>query len=112
MENTAEFVFIAIFMIVDFVKSFMPDIDIVSGIILFILSMCVVCLMMRIVEKEIIFKGMLLFLLTFIFYAIIKRVEIVNEVTVYISSLIVGVVLLITMAAFTSWDDDSEEFIN
>jgi len=112
MENTAEFVFIAIFMIVDFVKSFMPDIDIVSGIILFILSMCVVCLMMRIVEKEIIFKGMLLFLLTFIFYAIIKRVEIVNEVTVYISSLIVGVVLLIAMAAFTSWDDDSEEFIN
>jgi len=112
MENTAEFIFIAIFMIIDFVKSFMPDIDIVSGILLFALSMCVVCLMMRIVEKEIIFKGILLFLLTFIFYIIIKRVEIVNEVTVYISSLIVGILLLLTMAAFTSWDDDSEEFIN
>lgn len=112
MENTAEFIFIAIFMIIDFVKSFMPDIDIVSGILLFALSMCVVCLMMRIVEKEIIFKGILLFLLTFIFYIIIKRVEIVNEVTVYISSLIVGILLLLTMAAFTSWDDDNEEFIN
>ncbi|MCF6340697.1 MAG: hypothetical protein L3J10_08130 [Sulfurimonas sp.] len=112
MENMAEFIFITMFMVVDFVKSFMPNIDIVSGIILFVLSLCIVCLMMRIIEKEIILKGMLLFTLTFVFYAIIKRVEIINEVTVYISSLVVGILLLLTMAAFTSWDDDSEEFIN
>ena len=109
MENSTGFIFqmmdiifVTLSVVIDFIKEFLPSIDIVSGIILFALSMCVVCLMMRIVEKELIFKGIFLFILSFIFYAIIKRVEVVNEVTVYVSSLAVGVLLLITMAAFTS----------
>ena len=55
MENSTGFIFqmmdiifVTLSVVIDFIKEFLPSIDIVSGIILFALSMCVVCLMMRI----------------------------------------------------------------
>ncbi|MCK4975259.1 MAG: hypothetical protein KAR81_08390 [Sulfurimonas sp.] len=118
MENWAEFIFqiidviiITIFIMVDIVREFMPSIDVISGIILSILSLITVFLMIKLIEKEIIFKGMFLLILTFVFFALIKRVEILNEVTAYVSSLIVGILLLLAMAVFTSWDEDNEEYL-
>ncbi|MCK4875574.1 MAG: hypothetical protein KAS26_06975, partial [Sulfurimonas sp.] len=82
MENWAEFIFqiidviiITIFIMVDIVREFMPSIDVISGIILSILSLITVFLMIKLIEKEIIFKGMFLLILTFVFFALIKRVE-------------------------------------
>ncbi|MCK4737138.1 MAG: hypothetical protein KAT10_01155 [Sulfurimonas sp.] len=118
MKNETEFIFqiidvifITIFVMIDIVKEFMPSVDIISGIILFILSLITVFLMIKLIEKKIIFKGMLLLILTFVFFALIKRVEVLNEVTAYISSLIVGILLLLAMAVFTSWDEDNEEYL-
>ena len=118
MKNETEFIFqiidvifITIFVMIDIVKEFMPSVDIISGIILFILSLITDFLMIKLIEKKIIFKGMLLLILTFVFFALIKRVEVLNEVTAYISSLIVGILLLLAMAVFTSWDEDNEEYL-
>ena len=104
-------ILITIFVMIDIVKEFMPNIDVISGIILSILSLITVFLTIKLIEKKIIFKGMLLFILTFVFFALIKRVEILNEVTAYLSSLIVGVLLLLIMAGLTSWNEENEEYI-
>jgi hypothetical protein len=118
MENGAEFIFqiidvifITIFVIFDIIKDLIPSIDIVSGIILFVLSLIVAFLMIKLIEKKIIFKGMLLLILAVVFFILVKRVEILNEVTAYISSLVIGVSLLLIMAGLTSWDEDNEEYV-
>ena len=118
MQNIIDFlfqfvdmIFISIFVMADIIRLFMPDIDIVSGIVLFVLSMGMIFLMMKIIEKEMIFKSVFLFVLIFVFFGLIKRVEILNEVTAYSSSLAVGIFLLLGTAAFISLDDESEEYV-
>lgn len=118
MENGIEFIFqiidvifITIFVIADIVKMFMPRLDITSGIILFALTFGMVFLMMKLIEKEIIFKGLLFVISIFIFFWLLKRVEIINEVTAYTSSLIVGIVLLLATASFISLDEEGHEYV-
>lgn len=103
--------FITIFVIADIIRMFMPSLDITSGIILFILSFGMVFLMMKLIETEIIFKGMLFFISIFIFFGLLKRVEIINEVTVYTSSLVIGILLLLATASLISPDEESYEYI-
>jgi len=101
---------ITIFVIVDIIKELMPNVDIVSGVFLFTLLLGVIFLIMKLIEKEIIFKVIFLFILIFVFFGLLKRVEILNEITAYTSSLVVGILLLLTMAGFTSWDEEGEEY--
>lgn len=111
MENTTEFIniiLITLFIILDIIKSLLPSMDIISGISILVLSLGVVFLMMKLIEKEIIFKSFLLFLLFVSFFVFIRNLEIINEVTFYLSSLSLGILFLLVMSAFISWDEDSE----
>ncbi|MCF6309846.1 MAG: hypothetical protein L3J19_05145 [Sulfurimonas sp.] len=118
MQNGTEFIFqiidvifITIFEIIDILKELIPSADVMSGIILFVLSLIMAFLMIKVIEKKIIFKGMLLLIVAIVFFILVKRVEILNEVTVYASSLVMGISLLLTMAGLTSWDEDNEEYV-
>lgn len=118
MQNLAEsvfqivdMIFVVIFVIADIMRLFLPDMDILSGITLFFLILGMTYLMMKIIEKEIIFKGMVLFIMTLLFFALIKRVEILNEITAYSTSLAVGIFLLLITAGFVSLDDEGQEYV-
>lgn len=111
MENTTEFIniiFITLFIILDIIKGFLPSVDIISGITILVLSLGVVFLVMKLIEKEIIFKSFLLFLLFVSFFIFIRNLEIIDEVTFYLSSLSLGIIFLLASSAFISWDEDSE----
>lgn len=106
-----DMIFVTILVIADIIRLFLPDMDILSGITIFILILGMVYLMMKVIEKEMILKAMVLFILTLLFFVLIKRVEILNEITAYSSSLAVGIFLLLITAGFVSLDDEAQEYV-
>lgn len=91
-------------------RSFMPNVDIQSGIIILILSIGTLYLIMQIIEKKIIFKWIFILLLTFSFFTLLFKIEISNDITVYTTSVELGVLILILITFFISWDEDSMEY--
>ena len=91
-------------------NSFLPSVDIFSGIIILVLSISTLFLMMKVIEKEIIFKWMLVLLLIFSFFTLLFKVEIVDDIAVYTTSVELGVLILLLTTLFISWDEDSIEY--
>ena len=95
----------------DIIKGLLPSVDIISGISILMLSLGVVFLVMKLIEKEIIFKSFLLFLLFLSFFVFIRNIEVVDEVTFYLTSLSLGILFLLATSAFISWDEDIEYYV-
>ncbi len=91
-------------------NSFMPNVDIQAGIILLILSIGTMYLLMQVIEKEIIFKWMLISILIVSFFTILDKVKIIDSIAAYTASVEIGVTLLLIITFFISWDEDSIEY--
>lgn len=91
-------------------NSFLPSVDIFSGIIILVLSISTLFLIMKVIEKEIIFKWILVLLLIFSFFTLLFKVEIVDDIAVYTTSVELGVLILLLTTLFISWDEDSIEY--
>lgn len=81
------------------------------GVLIFLLSISTVCLSIKIYKNKMVLKGAFLSFLIVSFFSLIVTIERkteLNDLTVYLSSMGIGVIILITMAVFTSWDEESK----
>lgn len=86
-------------------------IDYQSGISLLLLSLITIFLMMKLFEKEIIFKSILFIILLGSFFTLLGKIKTDDLIVVYSTSLELGLVLLLAVSAFISWDEEGEEYI-
>lgn len=105
-------IFSGITLIINIINEVLPIIDIFSGMAILILSIGTIYLIMKLFEKEILFKTTFIIILSASFFALIRSIDVGNEMTVYLTSLEVGLAFLIIMACFSSWDEESENYIN
>jgi putative effector of murein hydrolase len=82
------------------------------GFVVLLLSISTICLSIKIYNKEMILKGVFLTILSISFFAIIINIEQkenLDNFTTYLSSMGFGVLFLIILALFTSWDEDESK---
>ena len=81
------------------------------GFLVLLLCVSTICLSIKIYNKVMVFKGVFLTILTISFFSLIITIEKKSELddlTVYLSSMGLGVLFLIIISVFTSWDEDSK----
>ncbi len=110
MEKDVDFTLTNIVIFSETFKGFMPSVDIQSGIILLILSIGTLYLITQVIEKEIIFKWMFILLLLVSFFTILFKIEIIDSIATYTTSVELGVIILLVLTFFISWDEDSVEY--
>ena len=86
-------------------------IDYQSGISLMLLSLITIFLMMKLFEKKLIFKSILISILLGSFFIFITKIKPVDSITFYSTSLELGLIFLLIISIFISWDEEGEEYI-
>ena len=86
-------------------------IDYQSGISILLLSLITIFLMMKLFEKELILKSMLFIILLGSFFLVVTNINTNNSIIVYSTSLELGLVLLVIVSIFISWDEEGEEYV-
>jgi len=86
-------------------------IDYQSGISLMLLSLITIFLMMKLFEKKLIFKSILISILLGSFFIFITNIKPVDSITFYSTSLELGLIFLLIISIFISWDEEGEEYI-
>lgn len=80
------------------------------GILVLLLCVSTICLSIKIYKKEMILKGAFLSILIVSFFSLIVTINEksdLDDLTVYLSSMGFGVILLLVISIFTSWDEES-----